>query len=175
MIQLKTDHYNELLIETMTRLLPNLKNGLYHKGRSTLQYFNAKTGQREYCCLGIVCDITEGVTWETSKGSNTATAEYGGSENNLLLPSLLARDLGISIFGTLAMDSAWQEDPRWPVGQGVDEHELVTVDLAWLNDEVLTFDFIYDLIDHAMRGDGAVFILNDSAKNLYDYRKDPAL
>lgn len=54
----KTPIYKKMDKRLKTRWIKALLSGKYKQGRGAL-----KTPKREYCCLGVLCDITKGRQW----------------------------------------------------------------------------------------------------------------
>jgi len=52
------------LVEEWTNAL---RSGKYEKGRGNLKSENEETGNATYCCLGVLCDITNAIDFEDSK------------------------------------------------------------------------------------------------------------
>lgn len=115
--------------EIKAKWIAALKSGEYEQGRGGLA-LQAVCGDVRYCCLGVLCDLAakEGVVnaeWSGREGW------YGG--NASYLPSSVALWAGIE--DGLRSDA---HNPRIP---------SLGVSLAELNDGVVTFDRIAEIIE----------------------------
>lgn len=59
-----------------TKWLAALRSGKYKQGQSTLRAVDDK-GRKSFCCLGVLCDITSGRSWDHN--------EFTASENAVWL------------------------------------------------------------------------------------------
>lgn len=73
-----------------------LRSGDYKQGKHCL-----KNTDNEYCCLGVLAEITKdelGSTWtEDADEEGMYHITYGATEQSDILPPLLSADLGLSM------------------------------------------------------------------------------
>jgi hypothetical protein len=130
--------------ELRQRWIAALKSGKYTQGRDHLRNDN-----NTHCCLGVLCDITEGIQWQ--RGTIFYEAHYDNEKNNNYLPTKLARELGISNSGVFSITLELVK-AAYLYGKEKLDHRLLareTDSLASLNDDHYTFDDIALVIQHA--------------------------
>jgi hypothetical protein len=89
---------------TRQKWIQALWSGKYTQGNAAL-----RTREDKHCCLGVLCDITEGITWHRQTESSPHTAVYKTGRTDFwattddasggYLPATLARELGITVNG----------------------------------------------------------------------------
>lgn len=84
------------------------------QGRSYL-----KSKDNAYCCLGVLCEISDGVSFY--KGDNSFIASYNGDTNSTYLPESFAKSIGMNL--------------------------IKSVNLAKLNDSRYSFNEIANIIE----------------------------
>lgn len=117
--------------------LPALRSGEYAQAKGRLRKPDG------FCCLGVACDLMEGIAWEpTASGISYAVhisdsnPPYGETS---LLPGSVAEFIGISSWG----DFEYNGDP--------DNREISTETLTGLNDDLdYSFEKIADFIEHEL-------------------------
>ena len=77
-----------------------LRSGKYKQGKRALRQ-PIDGGGDSYCCLGVLCDITPGVTWACNW--KLWEASYCGETHSAVLPETLAEKLGIDKRGELGL------------------------------------------------------------------------
>ena len=121
-----------------------LTSGEYKQTTHVLRKFNVGTKQFEYCCLGVLCDISKQGVW-TDNGSYDCTekdeVECERDARDLNLPRAVQRWAGIDDNGTLpdaiAVPDA-NEDDDWADS------------LADLNDRGASFEQIASIIEEKL-------------------------
>jgi hypothetical protein len=66
-----------------------LRSGKYAQGRNALRKRN------RYCCLGVLCDLTDGDQWVEDEKSSIYWYHFGGNRSRVLLPFALADEYDI--------------------------------------------------------------------------------
>lgn len=122
--------------------LEALRSGKFQQGRDYLGY-QLPNGQREYCCLGVLC-VVAGVKGEFKvDGTARRVLEFGqdATDGDEILPDDLAADLGI------------ERNPCIPVQLPNAPYPNAFTTLAKANDDGLTFGQIADLIEYFIDAD----------------------
>lgn len=91
-----------------------LRSGEYKQGYGRL--CTIKDGSREYCCLGVLCDVV-GATWYDDGG--TSIAEFDTDRNSIFLPRSIERLVGLKMDGEdddpgplVGMNDGWGENDK---------------------------------------------------------------
>lgn len=114
-----------------------LRSKRYKQGMGKLCTLSMQGGESKYCCLGVACELYQDATdnsLDTSalSGSDTERKYYNGQSN--YLPDKVKDWLGLdTVYGTL-------ESPLI-IG------DKTVSNLAWGNDNGLTFNQIADIIE----------------------------
>jgi len=135
--------------------LSALRSGEYKQGQGKLAKV-AKSGEKQYCCLGVLCDIAvrnkvPGLSAEQRGGSDVITFTGPGGANDRSMPpipfkdwaKLPTRDPIIPISAVHAHQAANPSAPR----HGANDKPTEWTTLASLNDRGFSFAFIADLIE----------------------------
>jgi hypothetical protein len=125
-----------------------LRSGRYEQAHRALYDAGA------HCCLGVLCDIHEGVKWT---GFAMGTARYNEAGASDYLPKPLAEHLGIGYRPSVELPWNWQDKLPEGVISSYTRRRLETwrnnnglrVMLHQLNDEYgLSFEEIAVLLEH---------------------------
>ena len=89
--------------------IEKLTDGSYEQGREALKVIS-DSGETQYCCLGVLCDISGEGEWVGF--SFKPRYRYEESANSEFVPDELARELGIARYGVpLARVGYYETDP----------------------------------------------------------------
>lgn len=123
-----------------------LRSGKYQQGVS---YLRSKfEGGEKHCCLGVLCDVTEGIEWKERQTADHThwAAAFNNSFSTSVVPVTLASAIHLKTTGHFAMKDVsekWQKRINKLRGKfGGDHCMLIT-----LNDLGMPFNEIADLID----------------------------
>jgi hypothetical protein len=135
--------------------LSALRSGEYKQGQGKLAKV-AESGEKQYCCLGVLCDIAirnkvPGLSAEQRKDDNAITFTGPGGANDRSMPpgpfaswaKLPTRDPLIPISEVHAHQAANPSAPR----HGANDKPNHWTTLASLNDRGFSFAFIADMIE----------------------------
>jgi hypothetical protein len=113
--------------EIADRWVAALRSGRYKQARGALRDI-LDSGTPAYCCLGVLCDISDVGYWETRDHDDNVYVCHSGQNSEVVLPRPVAEWAGIAT----------------PEGT----YDLLNnVSLAKLNDNGMTFDAIADVIE----------------------------
>lgn len=94
--------------ELKTKWIEALKSGKYKQAVGSLKVEHPMTGEKAYCCLGVLCDIS-GIEFKSKKSyyGNPKTIQYTLDEEYIwsgMIPPSDLNKLGLtdSVAGTLA-------------------------------------------------------------------------
>ncbi len=83
--------------------IPVLLSGEYEQGQHALRV--EEEGKPKYCCLGVLCDVHPDVEWQSI--FSYMLASYKESESDVLLPRMLAEDLGFDAVSYIPLPYAY--------------------------------------------------------------------
>jgi hypothetical protein len=115
-----------------------LRGGDYKQGRNALRKTNdLYSDRKEYCCLGVLCEISETGKWD-EMGYYLVPQPISGSVSTSknFLPTALLKELGIEF-----------NNGKFCIGEKYDKY-INYFSLAELNDAGFTFDQIADVIEY---------------------------
>lgn len=134
--------------EIKAKWLAALRSGEYKQTQGTLHYRD-RQGNDSYCCLGVLCEITENCTSDYDEAHEQFVYHYGSSSSlsSDTLPFELAQEIGEDVDTICVLNSAAVapiiKDLYPSIVKGM-ENETA---LSELNDEGVDFLAIADIID----------------------------
>lgn len=76
-------------IKLIKQWVEALRNGKYSQGRKAL-----RNGNNEFCCLGVLCDISKDILRMKWQGNSSKPEIYSIDGNSIVLPSSIYKYLG---------------------------------------------------------------------------------
>ena len=131
-----------------------LRGGDYHQGQSRLM--KSKGGDRNYCCLGVLCDLIEPEGWEWNEENDEYRFVVDHDSSYELLPLPIAEDVGLTASGafSVAVKEVTVDGHSYMTSKQPDTYTWDQWDdapmydsLVEMNDDGTSFDQIADLLD----------------------------
>lgn len=72
-----------------------LRSGRYQQGKKFLRYTSVGYGD-QYCCLGVLCEISGLAKWQAGPGEEPFMADFGNEKSDDLIPEGAMEKLGLS-------------------------------------------------------------------------------
>jgi hypothetical protein len=131
--------------DLIDKWLAALRSGKYEQGTSFLRY--QFEGGEKHCCLGVLCDIADGVEWKKRHSADHThwVAEYNGTASASTLPLDMSNKTALhstGVFKLCDVSEKWRKRINKLRGNSDDHCMLIT-----LNDLGMPFHEIADLID----------------------------